>query len=387
MSRADPAAASAPHAVHPAEARTGLDSAREIVVVRALALGDLLVAVPFLRALRGRFPDARISLIGLPWASELVARFDRYLDGLVPFPGWPGIPEAAFEPSRTLRFLAASQANPPDLAIQAHGNGTDVNAFVALLGARHAAGYVPGGRPAPAGTWIPYPGDVPEVRRHLRLAAALGADPSDERLEWPVGDEDRDAAERSVAPERLPALGYAVVHPGATNPVRRWPVERFAAVGDHLAARGLRIVLTGSAAEGWLTAAVAAAMRVPAVDLAGRTSLGALGALLADARLLVTNDTGIGHLADALGTPSVRVFRASDPRRWAALDATRHAALAPPDLGRRCSRSAEPGHPDCRAAGCLETGAEPAPARSIVPVEAAIAAVDGLLGSTVGRVA
>jgi ADP-heptose:LPS heptosyltransferase len=128
-------------------------------------------------------------------------------------------------------------------------------------------------------------------------------------------------------------------------------------------------------------------MSAPVVDLTGRTSLGALGALVEGACLVVTNDTGVGHLADALATPSVRIFRASDPARWAALDTARHAALVPADLGPRCSRSGEPGHPDCVAARCLREGAEPAPSRSIVPVEEAISAVDRLLGSPVGRAA
>jgi ADP-heptose:LPS heptosyltransferase len=363
------------------------NTVQEIAVLRALALGDLLCAVPFLRALRARFPEARISLLGLPWAAAFVARFDRYLDALVPFPGWPGLPEVAFEPSRTERFLRAAQEHPVDLAIQAHGTGVDLNAFIALLGACDSAGYVLPGRPVPEGTWIPYPGDLPEVRRHLRLAAALGADGSDERLEWPVRPDDETALAGALAPEALVPGTYVVIHPGASRPIRRWPPARFAAVADRLAAGGLQVVLTGVESEGADVAAVRAAMRSPAVDLTGRTSLDALGALVAGAQLVVSNDTGIGHLAEAVGTPTVRIFRASDPLRWAALDTTRHAALVPPDLGRRCQRANEPGHPDCLAICCLAQGAEPAPSRSLVAVEQVLAAVDRLLGTPVGRVA
>jgi ADP-heptose:LPS heptosyltransferase len=360
------------------------DAPGEILVLRALALGDLLCSVPFLRALRRRHPAARISLVGLPWASAFVERFDGYLDALVPFPGWPGIPEVPFEPARTTRFLRAMQARPADLVIQAHGTGLDLNAFVALLGARDSAGYVLAGRPVPNGTWIEYPGTMPEVRRHLRLAAALGADADDERLEWPLRTADGSALAAALAPDRLPPATYAVVHPGASLPVRRWPARRFAAVADRLATLGLRVVLTGVAAEASETAAVVHAMRHEPLDLTGRTSLDALGALVAGAQLVVSNDTGVAHLADALGTPSVRIFRASDPVRWAALDGERHVALVPDDLERRCDRSAEPGHGDCLALGCLEHGAEPAPSRSIVPVEAAVAAVERLLSLAPG---
>jgi ADP-heptose:LPS heptosyltransferase len=361
------------------------DEVDEIVVVRALALGDLLCAVPFLRALRGRFPGARIALVGLPWAATFVERFHHYLDALTPFPGWPGLPEVPFEAPRTLRYLAASAMHPPDLAIQAHGSGRNVNAFVRLLGARTTAGFVPAGTPVAVdhrGIWIPYPGDLPEVRRHLRLAESLGADASDDRLEWPVRDVDREEAAAALAPWAPVARSYAVIHAGAAAPIRRWPAGRFAAVADHLAARGLRIVLTGTTSEAPVTADVAAAMRTRGIDLAGRTSLGALGALIAGARLVVANDTGVAHLADAVGTPSVRIFRASDPGRWAALDASRHAALVPPDLGPRCAQADQPGHPDCELAGCRLAGAEPAPSRSLVPVAAAVEAVDRLLSET-----
>jgi ADP-heptose:LPS heptosyltransferase len=275
--------------------------------------------------------------------------------------------------------------HPPDLAIQAHGSGRNVNAFVRLLGARTTAGFVPAGTPVAVdhrGIWIPYPGDLPEVRRHLRLAESLGADASDDRLEWPVRDVDREEAAAALAPWAPVARSYAVIHAGAAAPIRRWPAGRFAAVADHLAARGLRIVLTGTTSEAPVTADVAAAMRTRGIDLAGRTSLGALGALIAGARLVVANDTGVAHLADAVGTPSVRIFRASDPGRWAALDASRHAALVPPDLGPRCAQADQPGHPDCELAGCRLAGAEPAPSRSLVPVAAAVEAVDRLLSET-----
>jgi ADP-heptose:LPS heptosyltransferase len=120
---------------------------------------------------------------------------------------------------------------------------------------------------------------------------------------------------------------FAVVHAGGSRPDRRWSAARFAAVGEALAAEGLPIVLTGTAREADATASVRTAMRSPAADLAGRTSLGSVAGLLEGARLVVTNDTGVSHLAAAIGTDSVTIFSASDRERWAPRGRGRHVAV------------------------------------------------------------
>ena len=94
-----------------------------------------------------------------------------------------------------------------------------------------------------------------------------------------------------------------------------------------LSARGYTIVLTGTASEADLTRSVARGISARVVDLAGRTNLGTLGALLAGARLLVCNDTGVSHLAAALRVPSVVLSTGDNPRRWAPRDADRHRVL------------------------------------------------------------
>jgi ADP-heptose:LPS heptosyltransferase len=299
---------------------------RKIAILRALQLGDLLCAVPAFRALRAARPEAEITLIGLPWARELVRRFDRYLDAFLEFPGYPGLPERTPDAGRIPAFFEAAQRAGFDLALQMHGSGRITNSLLPELGARVAAGFFPAGEPCPdERTFIAYPDDEHEIRRPLRLLHHLGIPSAGEELEFPLHRADREELGDIAEATSLVPGEYACIHPGGRS-ARRWAPWRFAEVGDALASRGLVPVLTGSADEADLAADVAARMRRRSVNLAGRTTLGGLGALLAGARLLVSGDTGVSHLASALRVPSVVIFTSSDRARWAPLNGELHRA-------------------------------------------------------------
>lgn len=311
-----------------------------IVILRALQLGDLLCAVPAWRALRRALPQAHITLVGLPWARGFVERFDSILDGMIEFPGVPAFPEQ--EPRLHLfpAFLAEVQSWEFDLALQMQGSGTVSNTLVSLFGARELAGFTPAGWvPPEAGRFLEYPEGEHEIRRLLSLVEFLGFPSQGEELEFPLQAQDwaslRAVLREMGEPGLLQAGGYVCLHPGARSPERRWPVERFAALADALAGLGLKVVITGAATERELVSALLARMRDPSlvVDLSGRTDLGALAALISGARLLICNDTGVSHLAAALRTPSLVLFSASDPRRWAPLNGELHrAVLSAPEV-------------------------------------------------------
>lgn len=312
-----------------AHMRLGDSPPERVAVLRALQLGDLLCAVPALRALRGALPKARVTLIGLAWAREFVERFDQYLDDFLELPGFPGLPEREFDSAAFVDFLAAAHERRFDLAIQLHGSGSFVNPLTVMLGARHNAGYFLRGDYCPdPDRFLPYPEDVPEVRRHLALMEFLGAPSLGEAWDFPVREADRQSLAELDGARDLRRGEYVCLHPGARYPSRRWGAERFAAVGDRLDELGLRVVITGSRWESELAAAVVAAMRRPALNLAGRTTLGSLAALLDDARLLVSNDTGISHVAAGVHVPSIIVVTGSDPKRWAPLDGRRHRIVS-----------------------------------------------------------
>ncbi len=308
-----------------------LDLARErnIVVFRALQLGDMLCAVPALRALRGAAPDARITLVGLPWATQFAQRFDGYIDAFLPFPGAEGLPEQQPRAGELQGFQAALRALDPDLAIQMHGDGSRTNAVVAGFGCQRSSH----ARGTSAGTAWPESGTEPE--RLLRLTDSLGAPRLGEHLEFPLGAADRAELRASGLAEGLAPGGYFCVHPGARSRDKCWPVERFAQVADHLAQRwGLVPVFTGSASEADLAREVAQCMRTPARIAAGPISIGAMAALMDGARLLVCNDTGVSHIAAGLRLPSAVVFSKADIRRWSPADTALHRCLWDPEGAR-----------------------------------------------------
>ena len=188
-----------------------------------------------------------------------------------------------------------------------------------------------------------------EIARWCRLLSASGipADPADLRIDLP----------RVPPPEA--ARHATLIHPGAADAARRWPAVRWAAVARAERAAGRRVAITGSAGERGLARAVAAAAGLPdAAVLAGRTNLIELAAAVAAASRVACGDTGIAHLATALGTPSVVLFGPTPPSEWGPPPARRHVALW---TGRRGDPHAGQADP-----GLLE-----------IPVEAVLAALTG----------
>jgi ADP-heptose:LPS heptosyltransferase len=298
---------------------------RRVAVVRLrVGLGDLLCSAPALRELAAYRPDVEVTLITWSDMAGVVRRLG-HVHELLPFPGLDGIPDRAPDPDTWPRaweqFTARARARRFDLALQAYGDNPAANRVTASLGARRVGGFAPTGwRPdRDPDLHLPYPVTEHEVRRHLLLLERLGLPlrPGAERMGLPVT-----AEEQAAHAGRLAALGltpgrYAVLHPGASSPSRRWPVPSYAEVAGRLAGDGLTVVVTGSAGERPLVDELVATAPVPVLDLCDRTDLAGLALLLRDAAVLVGNDTGTAHLAAAVGARSVTVFQPGDPRRWA----------------------------------------------------------------------
>jgi len=281
---------------------------RKIAVLRANGLGDFLMATPALRALGKGFPEAQITYLTLPWLRDFIAGRYPYLHRVEAIPPYPGIrsSSAMESPTETAEaFFARMQEERFDLAIQIHGGGADSNPFVARLGAAHTLGLTAPASPALEHN-LRYIYYQHEIIRYLELIGKLGVPWDGLEMDLPVLEEDWDQLAAVWQPGKA---RYIILHPGAGDVRRRWPVEGFARVGEHIYERtGYTLVVTGREEERPVTERLLALCRAPVIDLSRQLSLGAMAALVSRATLLVSNDTGPCHMAYALNVPSVVIY-------------------------------------------------------------------------------
>ena len=266
---------------------------RTVLALRALGLGDVLTGIPALRGLRRAYPGSRL-VLAAPAELATWLRGLGVVDDLVPTRG--------LEP-------LSWHGPAPDVAVNLHGRGPESHRLLQAVRPRDLVAFAaPDAGHAAGPDW---PQGVHEVDRWCQLVRSVGGhcDADDLRLPgYPRGE-------------------HVVIHPGAAAGSRRWPAARWAQVAAHLAVIGCEVVVTGTAAEGSLCAAVADAdPRV--VDAAGAHDLGGLSRLVGSAALLLSGDTGVAHLATALGTPSVLLFGPVSPALWGPrIDADLHRVL------------------------------------------------------------
>jgi ADP-heptose:LPS heptosyltransferase len=280
-----------------------------LVVLRALQLGDLLVAVPALHALRGAYPRHRLLYAAPRWLEDAVA-----LVG-----GFELLPTQGLDQPLDLR------PGSVHIAVNLHGRGPESQARVEALQANRTISHLSDRSAGP-----PWMDGIHERERWTRL------------LQW--HGIDADPLEVFLNPSGIPTdqPGATVIHVGAAYGSRLWPAERFAEVAAELHQAGHNIVFTGGPAERQRALGVAhMAGRGDRLVLAGRQSLGQFAALIARARLVVSADTGAAHLASAFARPSVVLFGPASPEEWGPPPA-QHIALTKAGLRRGDAFAADP---------------------------------------------
>jgi heptosyltransferase-2 len=309
-------------------------SPRNIIVRAPNWVGDAVLSIPALKSLRHRFPASEITLLVRPWVAGLF-RYAPFVDHVWDRPS-PGI----------LRWIPTAhevRQKEFDLAVLL------TNSFESALtmfaaGVRERAGYATDHRGFLLTRRVPPPRrKVHQTSYYLHLLdASLGPGPGP-GIDIDATHGEREAARRLLAGEGLQnPEPFLVISPGAAfGSAKRWTEVRFAELADRLGGElGLRTVIIGTEAEREIALRIGSLMRTPFTVLAGRTDLETLVGVLAEASLVVTNDSGPMHVAAALGTPTLGIFGSTDVEVTGPVgrrtQVVRHAVDCSPCLLREC---------------------------------------------------
>lgn len=287
--------------------RMSLNASKKILVVKPSAFGDVVHSLPFLNALRSRYPKAEIHWVVAKGIHEILEdhpMIDRLW--IIDKNRWKRTGNMG-ETVREIRRLARELRREEfDVTVDLQGLlRSGIISFTA--GSRYRIGF----KEAREGSRLFYTRtveggrDIHAVERYLRVAATLDCDVSEVRHPFPPLPDPRTLV--SSLPE-----DYFVIAPAAGSPVKRWAPQRFGELASRLS---LDAFVVAGEADSELAEQVVTASGHRAVSLAGRLSLKGLAALIGQARFIVCNDTGPMHIAAALGVPVFAVFGPTNPAR------------------------------------------------------------------------
>ena len=277
--------------------------ARRLLCVRLDEVGNVLLSTPAIRAFRDSIDGCRITLLSLPSgaaAGRLVSEIDDVL-------------EYSSDETTLVSRLAERDFHAAAIFTQPSQSPVAAAQLCARAGIRLRLAHCRDSAHGALTDWLPEPGSRVrhEVRRHLDLAASVGCVTTDVRLSFAVPPGVRRRMRAALRPFGSPLV---VVHPGTTAGIRRYPPASLALAVDLLTEdTGCEALIVGAAEDIPLVRAVRDAMRQPSRELTG-LSLAEFGAVVAEADVLVSNESGPAHIAAALGTPVVDVYALANPQ-------------------------------------------------------------------------
>ncbi len=320
-----------------------------ILVLQLGDIGDVVLTSPSLRAIKEAYPDARVTvLVRKSYGSLLEA--DPHVSGIVEVSKGRGkLAELGKENLRLVRELRAAKH---DLAIDLRTG--DRGALLAWLSGApvrvvrrwpdapfwHRLAFTHPVEPA----WTERPVH-PGGDQSLRILRAIGVDTQDTRPRLYVSDTDRERVRALLAQDGVAQHPrFVTSNPFSRWKYKEWGYDKWAALLDRLwAERGLPAVLIGSREEAAAAEGIARGRAGPVANLAGKTTLGELAALVSLSSLHLGVDSAAPHIAAAVGTPTVTIFGPSNWKAWTVEDATH-----------RIARSGKPCVP-CNDKGCEGT--------------------------------
>jgi len=294
---------------------------KNILIIKPSSLGDIVLALPALSALHESFPDAKLSWLIRPEFAPLLKNNPSLTD--IIFFDRKFLGKAWFHPcafASLLSLIRRLRRSSFDAVIDLQGLFRTAS-LAWLSGCKKRFGMANVRELA----HIFYTHKVPQNRDcihlvdyYLKIVQTAGASKTQVQFVLPQDPAATDSISRLLTSHGISTGNYVVLVPSSAHSDKCWPIERFAALADKISSRfGLSVVATGTAPEKGVVERLKNLSRVPIVNFAGATSLSELMALLKAARLVVSNDTGPGHIAAALGAPLVLIFGRSNPARVA----------------------------------------------------------------------
>ena len=288
------------------------------ILIRATNwVGDAIMALPALRAVRERFPDAQIAVVARPYVADIY-RDQEICDQLIAYD--PLGEHAGF--SGRERLASELRAQKFDIALLLQ-NAFDAAWLAWRAGIPQRIGYARDGRSTLLTKAVPVPktGEIPEHEQFyylelLRRAGWVDSLSGENSISLKLSSQSKLRAGECLlaAGSRPKALRVAIGAGASYGSAKCWPPERFAAVADRLIDEfDADVMLFGTPAEKAVSSAIAGAMKRLPIDLTGTTSIADLPALLSQCQLFLGNDSGAMHVAAAVGLPVVAIFGPTDP--------------------------------------------------------------------------
>lgn len=297
------------------------ESLENILIIKPSSLGDIVLALPALTALRKAFPDAKISWLIRPEFAPLIENHPHLTDVIIFERKLLG--KAWFHPyafASLLSLIRRLRRDKFDAVIDLQGLFRTASlAWLSgckkrfgIANAREFAHIFYSHKVAPDTDCVHL------VDYYLKIIRAAGASETQAHFVLPQDPAAADSIRRLLTSHGIRPDNYAVFIPGSAHSDKCWPTQRFAALADKISSRfHVSIVAAGTESESDTIEDLKNLANVPIANLAGQTSISELAALLKAARLVVSNDTGPGHIAAALSVPLVMIFGRSNPARVA----------------------------------------------------------------------
>ncbi|NQU95891.1 MAG: lipopolysaccharide heptosyltransferase II [Candidatus Omnitrophica bacterium] len=289
-----------------------------ILLTRTDRIGDVVLSTPAIKAVRDKYPEAHIAFMVRPYAKDIVDG-NPYLDEVIIYDKY-GKHKSILS---TILFALRLKKKKFDKAFMLHPTNR-VHLVAYLAGIPERIGF---DRKMPFLLTKKVPHIKQEGKKHeleytLDLLASIGIEAKDKELFVPVHENDIEKVEKLLTEHHVGSdIPLIAVNPGASCPSKRWKPENFSEVCDNLASKyKARILIVSDQASKEFADKVVSGMKYEPVNLAGRTTVGELAALLSKCKLFISNDSGPVHIACAVETPVISIFGRKDPglspKRW-----------------------------------------------------------------------